>query len=150
MGREAIEGIGSDYASRESERVKPQTYESYDSMYNYSDQSGTTITNAPVVRKDSSGNSEGQNPNQQQEENAKKERERVASEASIKEATNRANRSMEQTRCEYSYHKETKRVSIKVIDKNTDKVIREIPPEKSLDMLQKMWEMAGILVDEKR
>jgi flagellar protein FlaG len=57
---------------------------------------------------------------------------------------------MEQTRCEYSYHKETKRVSIKVIDKNTDKVIREIPPEKSLDMLQKMWEMAGILVDEKR
>ena len=35
-------------------------------------------------------------------------------------------------------------------DVDTDEVIREIPPEKSLDMLQKMWEMAGILVDERR
>ena len=52
--------------------------------------------------------------------------------------------------CEYSYHKETNRVSIKVLNADTDEVIREIPPEKSLDMLQKMWEMAGILVDEKR
>ena len=148
MGREAIEGIGSDYASRESERIKPQTYESYDSVYHTADQSGSTITSAPVVKKENAGEG-GQNPNHQ-EEQAKKERERVASEASIKEAANRANRSMERTRCEYSYHKETNRVSIKVIDKDTDKVIREIPPEKSLDMLQKMWEMAGILVDEKR
>jgi flagellar protein FlaG len=57
---------------------------------------------------------------------------------------------MERTRCEYSYHEKTNRVSIKVINADTDEVIREIPPEKSLDMLQKMWEMAGILVDEKR
>ena len=147
MGKEAIEGISSDYASRESSHS--QSYDAYDSYYNFADQNANTITNTPVTRKDNSGGGE-QNPNQQQEEQAKKERERVASEASIKEATNRANRSMEQTRCEYSYHKETKRVSIKVIDKKTDKVIREIPPEKSLDMLQKMWEMAGILVDEKR
>ena len=61
-----------------------------------------------------------------------------------------ANLKMENTRCEYSYNKETNRVSIKVLNADTDEVIREIPPEKSLDMLQKMWEMAGILVDEKR
>jgi len=36
------------------------------------------------------------------------------------------------------------------LNADTDEVIREIPPEKSLDMLQKMLEMAGILVDEKR
>lgn len=72
------------------------------------------------------------------------------SEATIDDAVSKANRHMEHTRCEYSYHKETNRVSIKVIDDATDEVIREIPPEKSLDMLQKMWEMAGILVDEKR
>ena len=146
MSKEAIEGIGSDYASREI-RPKPQTYESYDSMYHVAENGTKTATTAPVVKKENAG--EGKQ-GESQEERAKEERERVASEASIKEATNRANRSMEQTRCEYSYHKETKRVSIKVIDKNTDKVIREIPPEKSLDMLQKMWEMAGILVDEKR
>lgn len=54
------------------------------------------------------------------------------------------------TRCEFSYHEETKRVSIKVIDQNTEEVIREIPPEETLNMLSKMWELAGILVDERR
>lgn len=72
------------------------------------------------------------------------------SEATIIDAVSSANHRMEKTRCEYSYHKETNRVSIKVFDADTDEVIREIPPEKSLDMLQKMWEMAGILIDEKR
>lgn len=71
------------------------------------------------------------------------------SEATINDAVSSANRKLERTRCEYSYHQETNRVSIKVFDADTDEVIREIPPEKSLDMLQKMWEMAGILFDQK-
>lgn len=78
------------------------------------------------------------------------QKERAASEATIDDAVKSANRKMVRTRCEYSYHKETNRVSIKVLNADTDEVIREIPPEKSLDMLQKMWEMAGILVDERR
>ena len=35
-------------------------------------------------------------------------------------------------------------------DGDTDEVIREIPSEKALKMLEKAWEIAGILVDEKR
>ncbi|MEE3392280.1 MAG: flagellar protein FlaG [Lachnospiraceae bacterium] len=54
------------------------------------------------------------------------------------------------TRCEYSYDKPTRMVSIKVFDDVSGKLIREVPPEESLKMLQKMWEIAGILVDEKR
>lgn len=54
------------------------------------------------------------------------------------------------TRCEFSYVEEVNRVSIKVMDMDTDKVIREIPPEETLEMLQKLWEVAGLLVDEKR
>lgn len=54
------------------------------------------------------------------------------------------------TRCEFKYHEATNRVSIKIIDKDTDEVIREIPPEKTLKMVEKMWELAGLLVDEKR
>lgn len=84
------------------------------------------------------------------EESSKEKKEHKPSEATIDDAVKSANRRMEHTRCEYSYHKETNRVSIKVINDDTDEVIREIPPEKSLDMLQKMWEMAGILVDERR
>lgn len=88
------------------------------------------------------GNAEQQGGGQQNEH--------APSEATINDAVTKANRKMEHTRCEYAYHKKTNRVSIKVINSDTDEVIREIPPEKSLDMLQKMWEMAGILVDEKR
>lgn len=54
------------------------------------------------------------------------------------------------TQCEFKYHEKTHRISITVRDKDTDKVIKEIPPEKTLDMIAKSLELAGILVDEKR
>ena len=57
---------------------------------------------------------------------------------------------MTNTRCEFQYHEKTNRVSIKVIDKSTDEVVREIPPEKTLEMVEKMWELAGLFVDERR
>ena len=70
----------------------------------------------------------------------------------IKNAVEHANKTMRhaKTKCEFSYHEETKRVSIKVIDEETEEVIREIPPEETLEMLSKMWELAGLMVDEKR
>ena len=51
---------------------------------------------------------------------------------------------------EFSIHEKTKEIMVKVIDLDTNEVIREIPPEKILDMVAKMWEMAGIMVDERR
>ena len=54
------------------------------------------------------------------------------------------------TECQFSYHEKTKRISIKVLDQESGEVIREIPPEKTLDMIAKTLELAGILVDEKR
>ncbi|WP_376769517.1 flagellar protein FlaG [Paenibacillus plantarum] len=54
------------------------------------------------------------------------------------------------TSLEFSIHQKTKLISVKVLDKDTGETIREIPPEKSLDFVAKLWKMAGILVDEKR
>lgn len=51
---------------------------------------------------------------------------------------------------QFGIHEGTNRVTIKIIDRDTKKVIKELPPEKTLDMIAKAWEMAGILVDEKR
>lgn len=51
---------------------------------------------------------------------------------------------------DFSVHKETKQIMVKVLDKDTGEIIREIPPEKHMDFLAKLWEMAGILVDERR
>lgn len=74
------------------------------------------------------------------------------SEEKIKSAVNRANNRLKahRTKCEFSYHEETNRVSIKVLDKETKEVIREIPPEETLEMIEKMWELAGLLIDERR
>lgn len=51
---------------------------------------------------------------------------------------------------EFGIHEKTNRITIKMVDKNTKKVIKELPPEKMLDMIARMWEMSGLVVDEKR
>lgn len=51
---------------------------------------------------------------------------------------------------QYSVHEQTKEIMVKVINSDTNEVVREFPPEKILDMIAKMWEMAGLIVDERR
>ena len=78
-------------------------------------------------------------------------RENTASEnEAIKRVVENINRSAASTEAVFGIHEGTNRVTIKIVDKTTKKVIRELPPEKTLDMIAKVWEMAGILVDEKR
>ncbi len=50
----------------------------------------------------------------------------------------------------FSVHEKTKQILVKIVDKQTKEVIKEIPPEKILDMIASMCEAAGIFVDEKR
>lgn len=69
----------------------------------------------------------------------------------LKQAVEQANakRNMK-TRCEFAYHEDINRVSIKVLNQDTDEVIREIPAEETLEMIQKIFDLAGLMVDEKR
>lgn len=55
-----------------------------------------------------------------------------------------------QTQLEFSIHEGTKEIMVKVINTDTKEVVREIPAEKILDMVAKIWELAGIVVDERR
>ena len=57
---------------------------------------------------------------------------------------------LENSEAVFGFHEETNRVTIKIVDKETKKVIKELPPEKTLDMIAKVWELAGLMVDEKR
>jgi flagellar protein FlaG len=52
-------------------------------------------------------------------------------------------------RFEFSIHEKTKQIMVKVIDVTNDEIIREIPPEKILDLVASIWEVAGIIVDER-
>ncbi|WP_242661386.1 flagellar protein FlaG [Alkaliphilus metalliredigens] len=62
-----------------------------------------------------------------------------------------ANKSFEafDRRFEFSFHEKTNAIMIKVIDRNNDEVIREIPPEKLVNMMANMLEVAGLLIDER-
>jgi flagellar protein FlaG len=74
------------------------------------------------------------------------------SERIVIEAIERANNAIvgSNRKFEFTIHESTKEIMIKVLDSETNEIIREIPPEEILDMVAKIWEMVGIIVDERR
>lgn len=52
-------------------------------------------------------------------------------------------------RLKFDVHEETNRIFVQVIDSATGEVIREVPPVQILDMLAKIYEVVGLLVDER-
>lgn len=68
----------------------------------------------------------------------------------IKKAVEQMNAKLYNSEAIFGIHEKTNRVVIKIVDKESKEVIKELPPEKTLDMIARIWEMAGILVDEKR
>lgn len=88
---------------------------------------------------------------QQKGNNAEQGREQQQPSAEqIKKAVEQMNKNMFNSEAVFGIHEGTNRVTIKIVDKDTKEVIKELPPEKTLDMIAKVWEMAGILVDERR
>lgn len=73
-----------------------------------------------------------------------------ASNEQIRQSVEKINKSVSNGEAIFGIHDATNRVMIKIVDKETKEVIKEFPPEKTLDMIAKVWEMAGIMVDEKR
>lgn len=72
-------------------------------------------------------------------------------EKEIKIAVSKINKILEGegTHIQYERHDFFKQMIIRVIDNKTNEVIEEIPSKKILDVVAKMCEMAGILVDKK-
>ena len=73
----------------------------------------------------------------------------VGANTQIKKAVDEINKKVQYSEAIFGIHDATNRVTIKIIDKDTKKVLKEYPPEKTLDMIAKVWEVAGLLVDQK-
>lgn len=73
-----------------------------------------------------------------------------AQNAQIKRAIEEINKRANNSEAIFGIHDATNRVTIKIVDKETKEVLKEYPPEQTLDMIAKVWEMAGLMVDEKR
>ena len=90
---------------------------------------------------------DGESGNQQ---NGQQESQSSPTAEAVKKAVDEMNKKMSNSVAQFGIHEETNHLTIKIVDKETRKVIKELPPEKTLDMIAKVWEMAGLLVDEKR
>ena len=77
------------------------------------------------------------------------EEKKQAENEKIKKAIGKMNAQLPNSEVKFGIHDKTDRVTIKLIDKDTKEVIREFPPEKTLDMIAKCMELAGVLMDEK-
>ena len=106
------------------------------------------VDNTTVVIKEADekeGQSNGSLGNDQTQSQAQQ-----TSQDSIRKAVDQLNKKMSNSEAIFGIHDETNRVTIKIVDKDTKEVKKEYPAEKTLDMIQKVWEMAGLMVDEKR
>ncbi|BBH23915.1 hypothetical protein Back11_52600 [Paenibacillus baekrokdamisoli] len=74
------------------------------------------------------------------------------SEQAVLKAVDRANkaRTGDLSHVEYSVHKPYGDIIIKVVNTETKEIIHEYPPEKILNLLDKLQEINGTIVDEKR
>jgi len=68
----------------------------------------------------------------------------------VKKAVSEISKNLDNSVAQFGIHEETNRITIKIVDKDTKEVIKELPPEKTLDMIAKAWELAGLMVDERR
>lgn len=99
----------------------------------------TTVKIVAADKADAQGQDGNNAANQQQPSNEQ-----------IKKAVEQLNKNMANSTAIFGIHEGTNRVTIKIVDKDTKEIIKELPAEKTLDMIAKAWELAGILVDEKR
>ena len=73
-----------------------------------------------------------------------------AQKSKIKKAVEEINKKAKNSEAVFGIHEKTNRVTIKIMNKETKEIIKEFPPDKTLDLIARVWEMAGLMVDEKR
>lgn len=124
----------------------------------YSESSQNTQVKTESVKQTKKKELEKERVSAKKKENAsdvkgteQEKKERMLAEKKIKQAIDEANQKTKFSKksFEYAVDDRTNRISITVRDQETNEVIREIPSEETLNMVAKIWELAGIIVDEK-
>ncbi|MFL2100362.1 flagellar protein FlaG [Desemzia sp. FAM 23989] len=70
----------------------------------------------------------------------------------LEKAVNKANEHIlgVNTQFQYRIHEGTDRIMVKLIDTKSQDVIREIPPEKMLDLVAEIWKRVGLVIDNRK
>ena len=108
------------------------------------------VEKASVNAKNSDAEKMNEAANAAQGANPVKSVETLLGTEAMRKAAEEINRNAKNSEAVFGIHEGTNRVTIKIVDKDTKEVLKEYPPEKTLDIIAKVWEMAGLMVDEKR
>ena len=63
------------------------------------------------------------------------------------DSTNKILKEEHNAKYQFEIHEGTGRVMVNLVDMQTREVLKEIPPEKILDLVANIWERLGLLVD---
>lgn len=144
MAMEALGSVMSVQAQTAAPKPAVQTEKTAAEYSNTNVQSVDKIDTTTKVVENAGEKGQNGNTNQRPEQ-------QTVSDEQIRKAVEQLNKNiMAHSEAIFGIHEGTNRVTIKIVDRDTKKVIKEVPPEKTLDMIAKVWEMAGILIDEKR
>ena len=158
MGIESINGF-SPLIQQTQPQVRTQSQEQSQSHSEIANAEAAGTTQKIDLKVEAADNSAGsnsdanysQNYQQQQTKLQETEEQIQADNAKIRQAISEMTKNVKSNaEAVFGIHEKTNRVTIKMVDKETKKVIKEFPPDETLDMIARMWEIAGIMVDEKR
>ena len=142
MAIEAIKGAGMSFqGSASSSAMKAESAPKVESASNTS--TGNMLAHHTVKISTKEANADGGG-------NGSAGNQQMPSNEQLKRAVEEINKKANHSEAVFGVHEETNRITIKIVDKESKEVIKEFPPEKTLDMIAKVWEMAGLMVDEKR
>ena len=150
-----IEPLNSAMTYQAQAATKPQTAEPVNTEVPEDGQTvnidATTVAVTKAQAEDEKGGSSDNAGGQQQQAQSGSKAQQQQQSEQLKKAIAEMNKKINNSNEEavFGVHEDTNRIMIKIMDKDTKEVIKEFPPEKTLDMIAKIWEMAGILVDEK-
>ena len=144
MAIEAMKGAGRSYAgSSSASDVKAESQAKVETASNAAASDDLMKKTIQIDTKETDKNGKDGNRDDSQAKQT------ISENSQIKKAVDEINKKAHNSEAVFGIHEATNRVTIKIVDKDTKKVLKEYPPEKTLDMIAKVWEMAGLLVDQK-
>ncbi len=144
MAIEAMKGAGMSYAgSSSASDVKAESQAKVETASNAAASDDLMKKTSQIDTKETDKNGKDGNRDDSQAQQT------ISENSQIKKAVDEINKKAHNSEAVFGIHDATNRVTIKIVDKDTKKVLKEYPPEKTLDMIAKVWEMAGLLVDKK-
>jgi flagellar protein FlaG len=144
MAIEAMKGAGMSYAgSSSASDVKAESQAKVETASNTAASDDLMKKTIQIDTKETDKNGKDGNRDDSQAKQT------ISENSQIRKAVDEINKKAHNSEAVFGIHDATNRVTIKIVDKDTKKVLKEYPPEKTLDMIAKVWEMAGLLVDKK-